>query len=78
MAKKQAVLAFSGGLDTSFCVPYLVDKGYDVITLFVDTGGVDEAERRYIEERARALGAREHVTVDGGQVIWDQVVVLLV
>ena len=78
MAKKEAVLAFSGGLDTSFCVPYLVDKGYDVVTLFVDTGGVDEAERRYIEERALALGAREHVTTDGGPAIWDQVVVPLV
>jgi argininosuccinate synthase len=76
--KKQAVLAFSGGLDTSFCVPYLIDKGYDVVTLLVDTGGFDEAERRYIEERALALGAAEHVTVDGGQSIWQQVVVPLV
>jgi argininosuccinate synthase len=78
MMKKQAVLAFSGGLDTSFCVPYLVDKGYEVITLFVDTGGVDDAERRYIEDRAISLGAREHVTSDGGRAIWDQVVVPLV
>jgi argininosuccinate synthase len=78
MSKKQAVLAFSGGLDTSFCVPYLIDKGYDVITLLVDTGGFDEAERRYIEERALALGAKEHVTVDGGRSIWQQVVVPLV
>jgi argininosuccinate synthase len=76
--KKQAVLAFSGGLDTSFCVPYLIDKGYDVITLLVDTGGFDEAERRYIEDRARSLGAVEHVTVDGGPSIWGQVVVPLV
>ncbi|APR74966.1 Argininosuccinate synthase [Minicystis rosea] len=76
--KKQAVLAFSGGLDTSFCVPYLIEKGYDVITLLVDTGGFDAAEIRYIEDRARALGAKEHVTVDGGQSIWDQVVVPLV
>src|SRR3954465_4872901 len=78
MSKKQAVLAFSGGLDTSFCVPYLIGKGYEVITLLVDTGGFDEAERRYIEERALALGAREHVVVDGGRAIWDQVVVPLV
>lgn len=76
--KKQAVLAFSGGLDTSFCVPYLIEKGYDVITLLVDTGGFDEAERRYIEDRARSLGAKEHVTVDGARPIWEQVVVPLV
>ncbi len=76
--KKQAVLAFSGGLDTSFCVPYLIDKGYEVVTLLVDTGGFDEAERRYIEERAKQLGAVEHVTVDGGPSLWSQVVVPLV
>jgi argininosuccinate synthase len=75
---KRVVLAFSGGLDTSFCVPYLRERGYDVITLFVDTGGVDDAERRYIEERARDLGAVEHVTEDGAQPIWDDVVVPLV
>src|SRR5277367_4479080 len=76
--RKQAVLAFSGGLDTSFCVPYLIDKGYEVVTLLVDTGGFDEAERRYIEERAKSLGAVEHVVVDGGRSIWSQVVVPLV
>ncbi|MFT3766254.1 MAG: hypothetical protein QM820_12190 [Minicystis sp.] len=47
----------------SFCVPYLIEKGYDVITLLVDTGGFDEAEVRYIGARPR-LGAREHVTID--------------
>lgn len=75
---KRVVLAFSGGLDTSFCVPYLRERGYDVITLFVDTGGVDAAERKYIEDRARSLGAVEHVTEDGAQAIWDSVVVPLV
>ena len=78
MSKKQTVLAFSGGLDTSFCVPYLIEKGYEVITLLVDTGGFDAAEVRYIEERALALGAKEHLTVSGGKPIWDQVVVPLV
>ena len=75
---KRVVLAFSGGLDTSFCVPYLRERGYEVITLFVDTGGVDAAERGYIEARARELGASEHVTEDGAQAIWDSVVVPLV
>lgn len=75
---RRVVLAFSGGLDTSFCVPYLRERGHEVITLFVDTGGVDAAERAYIEARARELGAAEHVTEDGGQAIWDSVVVPLV
>ena len=37
---KKIVLAFSGGLDTSFCVPYLIDKGFEVHTIFVNTGGI--------------------------------------
>jgi argininosuccinate synthase len=73
--KKTCVLAFSGGLDTSFCVPWLREQGYEVATLFVDTGGVSEGERRYIEDRARGLGAREHVTFDGAERIWDSFVV---
>ena len=36
---KKVILAFSGGLDTSFCVPYLIDKGFEVHTIFVNTGG---------------------------------------
>lgn len=75
---KEVVLAFSGGLDTSFCVPWLKEKGYEVVTLFVDTGGVDDEERQYIEDRAYALGAKEHLVAEVGQEIWDEVVVPLV
>jgi argininosuccinate synthase len=65
------VLAFSGGLDTSFCIPYLKQRGYAVHTVFADTGGVDAEERAYIEARAHELGAASHVTVDGGPAIWS-------
>ena len=65
------VLAFSGGLDTSFCIPWLKERGYEVHTVFADTGGVDAEERAYIEARAVELGAASHVTVDGGPAIWD-------
>jgi argininosuccinate synthase len=68
---KDIVLAFSGGLDTSFCIPYLQERGWAVHTVFADTGGVDDEERAYIEERARELKAASHVTVDGGPAIWD-------
>jgi argininosuccinate synthase len=68
------VLAFSGGLDTSFCVPWLRERGYAVYTLFADTGGVDAEERACIEQRARELGAVEHRTVDVAQPIWDEFV----
>jgi argininosuccinate synthase len=76
--KEKVVLAFSGGLDTSFCVPWLIEKGYDVVTVYVDTGAANDAEKKAIEERARSLGAIEHVTEDGSQHVWDNIVVPLV
>lgn len=75
---EKIVLAFSGGLDTSYCVLDLVKKGFEVHTAFVDTGGVDDAERRYIRERAASLGAARHHEIDVGQEIWDEFVVPLV
>jgi len=68
---KDIVLAFSGGLDTSFCVPYLKERGWNVHTVFADTGGVDADERAFIEQRAAELGVASHVTVDGGPAIWS-------
>nr|WP_319998862.1 argininosuccinate synthase domain-containing protein [uncultured Draconibacterium sp.] len=62
---KKLVLAFSGGLDTSFCVKYLKEeKGYDVYTAIANTGGFNDEELKAIEERALALGAVEHITLD--------------
>jgi argininosuccinate synthase len=68
---RDIVLAFSGGLDTSFCVPWLKERGWNVHTVFADTGGVDEEERAYIERRAAELGVASHVTVDGREAIWE-------
>ncbi len=68
---KDIVLAFSGGLDTSFCIPWLRERGWRVHTVFADTGGVDAEERAFIKARAAELGAASHVTVDGGPAIWN-------
>lgn len=72
------VLAFSGGLDTSYCVLELKEQGYDVHTVFVDTGGLSAEEVNWIEERALSLGAVEHHLVDASQLIWDEFVIPLV
>jgi len=62
------ILAFSGGLDTSFCVPWLKENyGRDVITACVDTGGIDSAAAVALEDRAMALGAIEHMLIDAKQ-----------
>src|SRR5574344_268419 len=65
MEKEKVVLAFSGGLDTSFCVKYLSeDCGYEVYTAIANTGGFNAEELKNIEKRALALGAKQHATLD--------------
>ncbi|MDM1397036.1 argininosuccinate synthase [Myroides odoratimimus] len=65
MNNKKVVLAFSGGLDTSFCVIYLKEElGYEVHSVVVNTGGFDAEEVKVIEEKAYALGVASHTTID--------------
>ncbi len=65
MDNKKVVLAYSGGLDTSFCVKYLTeDKGYEVYSVLVDTGGFSKDELKKVESRAYTLGVKQHHTVD--------------
>ncbi len=69
------ILAFSGGLDTSFCVPWLKENyGRDVITACVDTGGIDTDAAVALEERAHALGAIEHILIDAKEDFFDTVI----
>jgi len=75
----KVVLAFSGGLDTSFCVPWLREReGAEVVTVTVDTGGSTRAEMDAVAERARALGAAEHREVDAKRAVWDRWISVLV
>lgn len=63
--KKKVVLAFSGGLDTSFCVPWLInEKDLEVHTVIVNTGGFSDEEAKAIEERAIQLGTATHTCID--------------
>jgi argininosuccinate synthase len=74
MPGRNVVLAFSGGLDTSYGLAVLVDRGERVTTVTVNTGGFDAAELADIETRASALGATEHVVVDGRARLFEQFV----
>lgn len=76
---KKVVLAFSGGLDTSYCAVYLSrDLGYEVHTLTVNTGGFSDSEVKDIEARALRLGVASHRTVDETRNYYDQVIRFLV
>jgi argininosuccinate synthase len=76
---KPIVLAYSGGLDTSFLVPWLKEN-YDrpIITVTVDTGGIDAAGARTLHERALALGAIEHHQIDARADYFEQVLRFLI
>ncbi len=73
------LLAFSGGLDTSFCVPWLKETyGCPVITVTVDTGGIDSEAARSLETRSRQLGAIQHHLIDARAAYFDQVLKYLI
>jgi argininosuccinate synthase len=79
MSKKKVVLAFSGGLDTSYCVKYLgEEKGFEVHTITVNTGGFDDKEIQEIETRAKNLGVASHKTVDETKNYYDKVIRYLI
>lgn len=71
-------LAFSGGLDTSYCVPVLTEAGYDVHTVFVNTGGASSADRDAIRAQAAAVGAVQHHEVDARAAVFDRFVRFLI
>ncbi len=76
----RGVIAFSGGLDTSFLVPFAKEKyGIDeVITCTVDTGGFGEADKAAVEMRALEVGASRHEYIDASQLLYDEVLKYLI
>ncbi len=77
-ASKALALAFSGGLDTSFCVPFLAEQGWAVHTVFVNTGGTKPEEHAAIAAQAKAVGAVSHHEVDARNAVFDRFVLPLI
>ena len=73
MADK-VVLAFSGGLDTSWCVPWLLEQGHEVVTATVDVGGISAEEAEALRIQSQTLGATQHVHVDAREMYFEEVV----
>ncbi len=78
MHPRTIALAFSGGLDTSYCVPRLAEDGWSVQTLYVDTGGATAADRAAIRRQAEAVGAAAHHEVDARGRVYDRFVRYLI
>ncbi|MFN6242772.1 MAG: argininosuccinate synthase, partial [Bacteroidota bacterium] len=78
MAKK-VVLGFSGGLDTTYCVKYLTEeKGYEVHSILVNTGGFDEIELARIEAHAKKLGVKSHTTIEATTDYYNRIIRYLI
>jgi len=76
---KKVVLGFSGGLDTSYCAKYLTDeKGYEIHSVIVNTGGFSKEELKHIEEHAYKLGVKTHTTIDAVKSYYDDIVKYLI
>lgn len=71
---KKVILAFSGGLDTCYCVLALKNKGYTVVTLTVDTGGFTAVEKADIARKSKVLGAVKHVFVNAKQDFFEKII----
>jgi len=79
MPDKKIVLGFSGGLDTTYCVKYLTEeKGYEVHSIIVNTGGFTEDELKKIEAHAYKLGVKTHTTVDAVKGYYDRIIKYLI
>lgn len=78
MQPKPLALAFSGGLDTSYCVPRLAELGWAVHTAYVNTGGAGPDERAAIRRQAEAVGAAAHHEVDARAAVFERFVRYLI
>jgi argininosuccinate synthase len=74
MSKRKIVLAFSGGLDTSYALVLLREQGWDVVTANIDTGGLHGGEGEAVRARAKELGATEHFVIDAREELYSRVI----
>ncbi len=75
---KKVVLAYSGGLDTTYCVKYLGDLGYEVHAVLVDTGGFSEDELAFVEKRASTIGVVSYKAIRVTQKFYDKCIKYLI
>lgn len=75
----KVVLGFSGGLDTTYCVKYLhEEKGYEVHSIIVNTGGFTKQELSEIEQHAYSLGVKTHTAIDAVEDYYERIIRYLI
>ena len=74
MTQRKVVLAFSGGLDTSYSLVALRERGWDVVTATIDTGGLQSGEADTVRARAQELGTAKHCVVDAREELYKSVI----
>ena len=75
---KKLVLAYSGGLDTSYCVKHLSQLGYEVHAVSINTGGFDAEDVKSLSAKAMALGATSYESIDAVDTFYQKVIRFLV
>ena len=75
---KKVVLAYSGGLDTTYCVKYLGDLGYEVHAVLIDTGGFSQEELDFVENRANTIGLASYKAIRVTQEFYDKCIKYLI
>ena len=75
---KKVVLAYSGGLDTTYCVKYLADKGYEVHAVLIDTGGFTQEELDRVEKRANSIGLASYKCINVTQDFYQKCIKYLI
>ena len=75
---KKIVLAYSGGLDTSYCLKTFAEDQYEVHAITIDTGGFSEVEKNNIKKRAISIGAKKYISIKSKQSYYEQIIKYLI
>ena len=75
---KKIVLAYSGGLDTSYCLKMFAEDQYEVHAITIDTGGFSEVEKNNIKKRAISIGAKKYISIKSKQSYYEQIIKYLI
>tara|TARA_Y100000748_G_scaffold114365_1_gene95736 strand:- start:270 stop:1454 length:1185 start_codon:yes stop_codon:yes gene_type:complete len=75
---KKIVLAYSGGLDTSYCLKMFAEDQYEVHAITIDTGGFSEVEKNNIKKRAILIGAKKYISIESKQSYYEQIIKYLI